>query len=73
MVGVLQFLAGMEPPLHGDGKGIDQLAQIEHLHQGGFAAGHRSRPGRTVLVEGEEHRLRLCVSCDSSPQDGQRG
>jgi hypothetical protein len=26
-----------------------------------------------VLVEGEEHRLRLCVSCDSSPQDGQRG
>ena len=73
MVGILQFLTGMEPPLHGHGEGIEQLAQIEHLHQGGFAAGYRSWSGRTVLMEGEEHRLQLCLSCDSSSQDGQRG
>lgn len=73
VMGILQLLPGMDLPQHRRREGIGQLAEIEDLHQGGIVAGHGSRPQGAVLVEGEEHRRRLCGSCDSSPEDGERG
>jgi len=51
VVGILELLAAMDAARHHGAEGVDQLAQIEDLHERGLLVG-----GVAVLMQGEEHR-----------------